>query len=136
MLTHSLVSWVTLIRSGIPEFRVARKPIHSLGQTLQPGEPIPDELKQNRTRLRQLYEQRVIEPVHAPRGSKQAGRVHVRSGSIPVTEAVAPVLVSADVLLDAPAPVTEENDTPVPIPEEKFGGKYRPARPLRRGGTH
>jgi hypothetical protein len=62
-LYHELVPFTQLTRFGMPEFTVARRPILMQGQELPVGSIFPIAAVPNRTRIRQLYEQRAISVV-------------------------------------------------------------------------
>ena len=54
--------WLKLTATGIPQFRVARRPIHSAGVLTEIGEFVPPQIMLNKLRLRQLYEAGLIVP--------------------------------------------------------------------------
>lgn len=74
MIVRELIPWPQLTRTGIPALRVCRRPIEAgevtvpVGATLNP-EVFPPQIRAQR--LRQFYEQRRLEPVHAPVGTRQ-----------------------------------------------------------------
>ncbi len=77
----TLIPWRQLTRTGLfshpSEFRAIRRPLEltSLGKRFEPGEVLTDDAILNpRIRLRQLYEQRKIEPVEVPPGIGLVGR--------------------------------------------------------------
>lgn len=78
VITRSLIPWTQFIRQGVPsQFRVTRHPLLLNGVEVCPGEIVTPDVFLNRSRLRQMYEQRKIEPVVAPKGSVQATRDRV-----------------------------------------------------------
>lgn len=54
---------LTLNGSAMPQFRVARRPMFSLGVLTEVGQPVPPQIVVNKLRLRQLYEARLVEPI-------------------------------------------------------------------------
>ena len=144
MITRSLISWPQLTRTGTPQFLVCRRPLLLSVQEFSVGTHVPHDIVHNRSRLRQLYEQRRIEPVIAPPNSKQAHRLSTTS-SLPVRSA--PARVGGAVPASGatpPTPVTKPSttvpisdlpfeSTPVPVRQDASPGSgrssgYRPAR--------
>jgi hypothetical protein len=74
-LLRSLVPWLRLTRSGIPEMRVARRALVTSGVEIAVGDILPVNALCHRSRIRQLYEQRLLEPVVASVGGRQSARV-------------------------------------------------------------
>lgn len=71
-MVRSLLSFRQLTRSGlVPEMKVCSCPIVTVGIELKVGEVVPAGLFRP-IRIRQLYEQRRIEPVVPPLNSRQA----------------------------------------------------------------
>jgi hypothetical protein len=108
-----MVPWSQLTRTGVPQFLVSRRPLLVEGQTFEVGVLIPPNLFCTRTRLRQMYEQRRIEPVEAPkrtvRAVNEANQARVKiptpapNVSTQVTDAADPLM-----LLDLPTIELEE----------------------------
>ena len=73
-MIRDLIPWSALTRLGIPPLKVSRRDlvlgevIVPVGETFDP-ELLPMEIR--RLRLRQFYEQRLLEPVDAPPDSRQ-----------------------------------------------------------------
>jgi hypothetical protein len=63
MANRTQPAWPYLTRFGIPEFRVIRRPIVTQGITIAVGSTVTPDTFLRRERLRQMYEQRLIEPV-------------------------------------------------------------------------
>ena len=146
-MIHSLISWPQLTRTGTPQFRVCRRALTMSGREFAIGTSLPVDAVHNRSRLRQLYEQRRIEPVIAPPNSKQAHRPPTTlsapavsalarvEGAVPTSGSTPPTPVSKSVPA-APVPVSDLpfESTPVPVRQEpatstgKSSGGYRPAR--------
>ena len=94
MRMRNLLPWPQLTRQGgIPPMRVIRKPLSLAGQTLSPGTPLGSYVcSANRVKLRQLYEQRAIEPIAAPAGTVQAHKERMlRTGQMQSAKPVTPV---------------------------------------------
>ena len=146
MITRSLISWPQLTRTGTPQFLVCRRPLLLSGQEFAVGTNLPFDAVNNRSRLRQLYEQRRIEPVVAPPNSKQAHRPSTSlsapavpaparvGGAVPPFSSVPPTPVSKSAPA-VPVPVSDLpfESTPVPVRQEPTTGSvrsggYRPAR--------
>ena len=149
---HELTRGLTFGASDFPQFRVCRTPLSTQDITVGVGEVVPADLF-GRTRLRQLYEQRRIEPAIAPRNTKQAMRA---TPFLPVTGAPLsemqpvvptsiaeplPVTVSNAVVAEVAEVVTEvlfdfpSVPVPVPVPVSEESSSYRPVRdPVRKKG--
>lgn len=146
MITRSLISWPQLTRTGTPQFLVCRRPLLLSGQEFSVGTHVPHDIVHNRSRLRQLYEQRRIEPVVAPPNSRQAHRPSTSlsapatsaparvGGVVPTFSSTPPTPVSKSAPA-APVPVSDLpfESTPVPVRQEPTTGSgrsggYRPAR--------
>lgn len=63
MTNFRLLPWSKLTRNGVPRFRVSRRPMTTLATTFEVGAELPVGAVANQSRLRQLYEQRAIEPI-------------------------------------------------------------------------
>ncbi len=76
---RDLIPWSQLTRNGVPDqFRIIRRPL-TVGEVTFPVGTTVDSVglflpAVARLRLRQFYQQRLIEPVSAPKGSRQAHR--------------------------------------------------------------
>lgn len=112
-MIRSLIPWTQLTRHGVPDFTVIRRAMLVHGVEVAIGSAVPAEITGHRSRLRQLYEQRKIEPTIAPVGSKQAHRV---AATVPPKKVSKPAPASA-LPFDAPS---------VPVPQQS--GSYQPAR--------
>lgn len=119
-MIRDLIPWSLLTRmDGIPPLKVARRPI-VLGEVVIPvGATLDPELfpLQIRTeRLRQFYEMRRLEPVDAPRGSRQFYReelARLQGREVPI----APIQpVASRIVADLPA-VEVPPDRPKPKPK-------------------
>jgi hypothetical protein len=99
-LAVQLIPWTQLTRFGVPdptEFRVIRRPMEIGGVGIvQPGETLPPDAITNRVRLRQLYEQRRIEPVAIPEGISMVSRARARMEQAMAERTPAPPLPSVD----------------------------------------
>lgn len=73
-MIHELIPWRSLTRMGVPALKVTRRDlvlgeiIVPIGTTLDP-ELFPPHIRAQR--LRQFYEQRLLEPVNPPADSRQ-----------------------------------------------------------------
>jgi hypothetical protein len=122
-MIHALVPFVQLTRFGVPpEFRVCRLPLLISSQEIAVGEVVATDSIANRSRVRQLYEQRRIEPLTPAKTRAQAAKERMERAvpSVcfydPSTDLALQRLTAADVL-DAPSiQVAEENELPVPTP--------------------
>lgn len=115
MITRSLIPWTQLIRQGVPDqFRVTRHTLTLNGREVLPGAIVVPSDFLNRSRLRQMYEQRKIEPVVAPVGSVQAVRP-VKEKSIPSAFALGLPFDPGVIQVSDEQPVT----TPVPSYQPK-----------------
>lgn len=147
-MIRSLIPFTQLTRNGMPEFRVCRLPLFLGGAEVPVGKVVAVDSFPNRIRVRQMYEQRRIEPVTAPKGSVQEARERMERGmgrapGIPVDRSVGQALDrwasgSADVLLDMdslPVPVEDHVEESVAEPKPKpvaRGRGYQPARGVKR----
>jgi hypothetical protein len=105
-MIHDLIPWRTLTRTGIPALKVTRRQI-VLGEVIVPvGETLDPELlplQIRRERLRQFYEQRLLEPVSAPKDSRQFYReqlARAQGQEVPITP-IQPV--ASQIVADLPA---------------------------------
>lgn len=57
---HELIDWIEITRFGMPQFTVSRRPMTVQGETYPVGSLLPEGLLPNKTRIRQLYEQRFL----------------------------------------------------------------------------
>ena len=73
-MIHSLIPFTQLTRTQMPQFRVCRLPLLLDGAEIEVGEIVAVDSFPNRVRLRQMYEQRRIEPTIAPKNSRQAAQ--------------------------------------------------------------
>ena len=147
MITRSLISWPQLTRTGTPQFLVCRRPLLLSGQEFAVGTHVPSDIVHNRSRLRQLYEQRRIELVVAPPNSKQAHRPPTTLSASATSVTSAPACVGDAVPTSGstpPTPVSKPasavpvsdlpfESTPVPVRQDASPGSgrssgYRPAR--------
>jgi len=137
---RSLIPFTQLTRTEMPQFRVTRLPLLLGGSEIAVGEVVAVDAFPNRVRLRQMYEQRRIEPTIAPKNSRQAARERQEAqraresesaGSGPVSPVAASV-ASQDLLR---APVQSDFDSPaIPVSEESEpGSKPSAYTPPRRG---
>lgn len=68
-MTRVRISWARLVRAGLPEMVVIRKPLAVGEKTLSVGEQYPSPLDRHaETRCRQLYEMRRIGVAAAEQG--------------------------------------------------------------------
>jgi hypothetical protein len=126
MLVKSLMPWPQLTRNGIPEFRVIRRPLTLSGRVFEVGETVPFKCVTNRHRLRQFYQQRLVEPVNLPPGTKQAAlKAFAEKQARAQQPAPAPVAVSSAA---APVPVSVIPSVEVPVAQESASTTVRPAR--------
>ena len=88
-MLHSLIPWSQLTRTGIPVFRAVRRDIVTGGRIVVVGEEVPADLFSSRHRMRQLYEQRLIEPTTVPPGSRQLMRERMAVNTAASTTAAA-----------------------------------------------
>lgn len=75
-LSRPRPTWIQIIRSGMPEFRVIRRPIpitNSDGskKVYEVGETISVSAFPHRTRVRQFYEAKLIEPIDWPMSDRE-----------------------------------------------------------------
>lgn len=123
MMVHSLISFTQLTRGGvIPEFVVRRFPLLAGGQELQVGDVLPADALVNRTRLRQMYEQRRISPLKAPANSRQAAAIKVQTGS---AVAVKEVAVLPTGLPTVVVNQTNQTNQTRPQPSHQFSNQRR-----------
>ena len=131
----SLLTFRELTRSGIPAFRVCRVPLVTQGVEIAVGAVIaPDTF--SRTRVQQLYEQRMIAPVSADGGvveSRSAETFRKAHEAAQATQAQAelepaPLAMGAGLPFDLPA---------VEVDEQSEQSGYRPpnTRASRRAGA-
>lgn len=90
---RSLTPWKKLTRTGLPAFRVSRRPIVTLGQTFEIGALLPLDAVLSKTRFRQMYEQRYIEVASDEKASAQP-HPKQQHRSVPVSVAIPPALPS------------------------------------------
>ena len=134
-----IVPWHQLTRYAMPKFRIARRALFFNNQHLQPGTEIPAEMVANRVRVRQLYEQWLIEPVAETVVSRPGVNVVVRSEST-VAATFAPVESIPTALPAAPevAAVSEFYIPDITLPvevEEDAPTAQAPSDPQRRHFT-
>jgi hypothetical protein len=130
MIRVNLIPWRQLTRNGVPEMVVARRPMSLHGSIYQPGHPVSPQDFVNRVRMRQLYEQRLLEPLHAPRGSVQEARDRMqvkRQQRQPVQAPAVAVQSPMDPLLDLVVST--------PVPQATAAKGYQPGRVLRQAKT-
>jgi hypothetical protein len=129
VIAVNLVPWPVLTRTGIPAFLVARRPLCVEGREYPVGVEIPPALIPSRVRLRQLYEQRRLEPVEAHKRSVRAlneARVKVPAAPVELLN-VGVYDQSGFESLDLPAAdVTELEEQPLSKKE------FQPRRAARR----
>lgn len=124
MITRSLIPWTQLIRQGVPDqFRVMRHALTLNGREVLPGEIVVPSDFLNRSRLRQMYEQRKIEPVVAPVGSVQAAR--------PVKDNSKPNLSAFALGLPFDPGVIQVSDEPASLPSHSVPS-YQSKRQSKR----
>ena len=111
-MLHSLIPWSQLTRTGIPVFRAVRRDIVTGGRIVVVGEEVPADLFSSRHRMRQLYEQRLIEPTTVPPGSRQLMRermaVNTAASTMAAAEAEKPVGEGTRDLNFPSIPIAEE----------------------------
>jgi len=132
---RSLIPFTQLTRTEMPQFRVTRLPLLLGGSEIAVGEVVAVDAFPNRVRLRQMYEQRRIEPTVAPKNSKQAARERQeaqRARELESPGPVSPVAVPQALPL---APVQSDFDSPpIPVAEEsELESKPVAYTPPRRG---
>lgn len=123
-MIRDLIPWTQLTRTGIPPMKVIRRDL-VLGEVVVPvGETLDAELLPpdiRRTRLRQFYEQRLLEPVNAPADSRQFYREQYERMR-PGAETIAPITpVASRILADLPGIDVLNLDNP--MPRKLKGGK-------------
>jgi hypothetical protein len=102
-MIRSLMPWTQLVRSGeIPAMKIMRRPLSVAGTTVAVGDALPANLLvnrlpngqtvPNRIRIRQMYEQRLIEPVVAPKSTRQEAMERMAKAEV---ERVNPTQVGA-----------------------------------------
>jgi len=132
-----IIPWLQLTRYSMPKFQVSRRRLFYGGEYLEPGTPIPESMVMHRTRVRQLYEQWLIEPIAGTVVSRPVAPVGFdvqKSGySVEVAEAAKakPLPTIPPAVVDIPAtnaefyvpdialPIEEVVDTPeasLPLP--------------------
>jgi hypothetical protein len=122
VIAVNLVPWPLLTRSGIPQFLVARRPLLIEGREYPVGDPLPPAIIPNRVRLRQLYEQRRLEPVGAHQWSVRAlneARARTQSKEPKLRTSLGTFDQSGFESFDLPAAEVTEIDE-VPAPRNKF----------------
>lgn len=62
-LSQNQKSFTQLTRYGMPQFRAIRRPMHFAGEVTDVGVVVSDTLQATPGRLRQFYDQRLIEPI-------------------------------------------------------------------------
>jgi hypothetical protein len=120
-MIRALIPWNVLTRDGIPALKVARRPfaVGEVGEAELPvgalfdPELFPPQIR--KTRLRQFYEQRRLEPVDAPKDSRQfylERQARLRGETLPI----APVTpVASRIVADLPSvPVAASQGRPKP----------------------
>jgi hypothetical protein len=130
-MIRNLIPWTQLTRLSIPDMQVARRPLTIGEVTLQVGDHLTPSLfspSVRRARLRQYYEQRLLEPSIAPKGSRQAHRP--TSGPSPSS---AP-LASAP-MVSAPSATRGVVITSVDIPVSSPTPSRPPVPPMGRKGV-
>lgn len=106
MIIRELIPWGVLTRAGIPPLKVARRPmvlgpvIVPVGETLDP-ELFPLQIR--KSRLRQFYEQRLLEPLDPPRDSRQFYRDQLAENITPISP-VASQIVAGLPGVEVPVP--------------------------------
>ena len=144
MITVNLIPWPKLVRGGVPEFRIARQPLTLNGTTYQQGEMVPHSAFRDRTRLRQMYEQRRIEPAQPVPGMRNRP-LAIRRVIQPEPETDIRAGVGGEAVPEIAIPVDEQPDnyhTATPntsnTPHTKLSMRdiYRsPGRPGNRKGA-
>jgi len=129
-MVHSLIPWTQLTRFSTPDFRVVRRELLVHGEVVPIGADVPAEIVGNPVRLRQLYEQRAIEPVEAPKGSLQEYRDR-KTVTVPLS------VTTAVMDLDLPAiPMEESNESVGDTGSRSAKPKqYKPARKAAEKGN-
>ena len=115
-MLHSLIPWSQLTRTGIPVFRAVRRDIVTGGRIVVVGEEVPADLFSSRHRMRQLYEQRLIEPTTVPPGSRQLMRERMAVNTAASTMAAAEAEAEAEKLVGEGT--RDLNFPSIPIAEE------------------
>jgi len=117
-----IIPWLQLTRYAMPKFQVSRRRLFYGGEYLEPGTPIPDSMVLHRTRVRQLYEQWLIEPIAetvVPRpGTASLVPTPVAAVEVKTLPAVLPAVVDVPAtnaefyIPDIALPIEEVAETP------------------------
>lgn len=105
-MIRSLIPFTQLTRLGVPpEFRVTRLPLLLDGIEIAVGDIVSPQSFPNRVRLRQMYEQRRIEPLVAPKDSRQEARERMERANRErlAASTLPPVSQSTNLPFDSPA---------------------------------
>ena len=118
-MLHALTPWTKLTRFGIPQFRVIRRDLYFNATTYPVGEQLPTEVACHRHRVRQMYEQHLIEPIPETITARPPKGVPASEAQIPaaVLEQEAMQSIDAGLPIDLPEiqmPVVEEVAVTVP----------------------
>ena len=101
---------------------VARRPLTVNGSVVAVGSPL-DLTVFIKSRIRQMYEQRLIEPAVAPKGSRQMGRQSIKP--VPqMSAAMSTGAAAGAVIPDLDIPVSTESYTPArKVPSKSKGAR-------------
>jgi len=121
-MIRNLTPWTLLTRNGVPPLKVARRALVVGGVTVEVGETLDPELFApaiRRMRLRQFYEQRLLEPVDPQPNTRQYYRERFArmQGLEPPVAPITPV--AACIVADLPAVEVGEEDSPRPKPRKR-----------------
>lgn len=136
-ISHNRTPWTKLTRYGIPEFRVVRRSLLFNGQTVEIGQQLPANIREHRNRTKQLYEQRLIEPitetVMAAPAAGQAAKMAKPVGKVKAKEVKInnPTNAASAFIPDVTTAVDEADEVEEVI-EEVYGEPVRRARPVVR----
>ncbi len=140
-MVRSLIPFTQLTRTGVmPQFRVCRLPLVTQGVELSVGEVVAPDTFRDRTRFRQLYEQRRIEPVVAPKDSRQAARERMERANVQrglSSPVAAQSATQSAPMFDSPSiPVEEDGVEEEQAYRERFDkprpSGYTPRRTVRK----
>jgi len=127
-MTYSLTPFTQLIRRGMPEFMVCRQPLLLSGDELQVGDVLPATAMVNRTRVRQMYEQRRIMPIALTQAAAPLPVVAHRQSVLVTKQPVAtarPTEVTALPLDVPPAPALSVTPSSAATAVATYKAKFR-----------
>ena len=137
-MLRDLIPWTQLTRLSIPDMQVARRPLTVGEVTLQVGEAVDPSIfraEVRKARLRQFYNMRLLEPIIAPKGSRQAHRTPTpvsptQSPVPPQSSHPVPALSSP---LSSKSAVIPSVEVPITTAETYIPPRKAPRKVVRKG---